>query len=51
MVQLERKNYFSLNDRLVDLIPELQYSDPRVKQIIIKEVLIHTSGLPDVIGN
>jgi len=35
-VQLERKNYFSLNDRLVDLVPELQYRDPREKGIIIK---------------
>lgn len=48
IVQLIQKGHFSLESKLVQLIPELSFSDERVEQITIKQILNHTSGLPDV---
>lgn len=48
IMQLEKNGSLSLDDRLVHVIPEIKYSDPRVEEITIKEVLNHTSGLPDI---
>lgn len=44
---LAEKN-ISLNEKLVNIIPELSYQDKRVENIRIKSLLNHTSGLPDV---
>lgn len=48
IVQLTNNNQLSLEDKLIALIPELQFSDSAVKEITIKSLLNHTSGLPDV---
>lgn len=48
IVQLENEGLLNLNDKLVDLIPELQFSDEGVKNISIENLLNHTSGLPDI---
>lgn len=48
IVQLEKNGKLSLNDKLVELIPELQFSDTAVKEITVKNMLNHTSGLPDI---
>ncbi|MFK5974560.1 MAG: serine hydrolase domain-containing protein [Flavobacteriaceae bacterium] len=48
IVQLEMNNRLRLDDKLIDLIPELNFSDESVKSITIKSLLNHTSGLPDI---
>ena len=45
LVQQEK---LALNDKLVDLLPNLNYNDQGVAQITVKNILNHTSGLPDV---
>ncbi|QOD61660.1 beta-lactamase family protein [Polaribacter haliotis] len=48
IIILVQKNKISLNNKLVEIIPELKYKDERVKNITIKSLLNHTSGLTDV---
>ena len=48
VVMLLSENNISLNEKLVKIIPELRYEDQRVEEITIKNLLNHTSGLPDV---
>lgn len=48
IVQLEEKQYLDIEDKIVDLIPELKFNDERVKKITLKHLLNHTSGLPDI---
>ena len=45
---LVNKGAISLEDRLVDIVPELNVRDKRVKKITIESLLNHTSGLPDI---
>ena len=42
------ENDIPLDEKLVNIIPEIRYKDERVKDITIKMLLNHTSGLPDV---
>lgn len=48
IVQLEKEQRLNINDRLVKIIPELNYRDDRVEKITIKSLLNHTSGIPDI---
>lgn len=48
VVTLLAENDISLEEKLVNLIPELSYRDKRVEDISIKTLLNHTSGIPDV---
>lgn len=48
IVQLEKDQRLNINDRLVKIIPELNYRDDRVEKITIKSLLNHTSGIPDI---
>lgn len=48
IMMLIEQNAITLDDKLVDILPELKYDDKRVKQISIKNLLNHTSGLPDI---
>ena len=48
VIMLLAENDISLNEKLVNIIPELRYEDKRVEDITIKTLLNHTSGLPDV---
>lgn len=50
IVQLEQEKLLNLNDKLVELIPEIEFSDDLVKEITIKNLLNHTSGLPDILN-
>lgn len=45
---LVQENKISLENKLVDIIPEINYEDDSVKNITIKSLLNHTSGLTDV---
>lgn len=47
LVGLEK---LTLDDKLVDVVPELRYKDSRVEKVTIKQLLNHTSGIPDLAG-
>ena len=49
MMLIEQKA-ITIDDKLVDILPELKYDDKRVGYITIENLLNHTSGLPDI-GN
>jgi CubicO group peptidase (beta-lactamase class C family) len=48
IMQLVEKKKLSLDDNLLKVVPELNYSDKRVESISIKHLLNHTSGIPDI---
>ena len=48
IMMLVEKNGISIDEKLIDLLPELKYDDVRVKDITLKNLLNHTSGLPDI---
>lgn len=48
IMQLVEQEKLSLDTRLVDALPEYKVTDPRHELITIKQLLLHTSGLPDV---
>jgi len=48
VMQLVDKEIIALNDRLINVLPELEFSDEEAKNITIKNLLDHTSGLPDI---
>jgi len=48
IMQLVANNTLSLSDKLTDIVSGLNYKDPRVKSITIKNLLNHTSGLLDI---
>lgn len=45
---LVQENKINLENKLTEIIPELKYKDERIKNITIKSLLNHTSGLTDV---
>ena len=47
-MELFEKKKISLDDRLIDILPNLKYADNRVEDITIKSILNHTSGIPDI---
>lgn len=48
MMILVQENKISLDSKLIEIIPELRFKDTRVKNITIKSLLNHTSGLTDI---
>ncbi len=48
IMQLAQEGQLALDDRLSDILPELSYSDNKVENITLKQMLNHTSGIPDV---
>jgi CubicO group peptidase (beta-lactamase class C family) len=48
VMQLEERGMLDLDARLVDILPDYRTSDPRHGSITIRQLLLHTSGLPDV---
>ena len=48
VMHLADQGKLSIDDKLLDIIPNLNYVDERIKEITIKQLLNHTSGLPDV---
>lgn len=50
VMQLAEAGKLKLDDKLVKIAPQLKFSDQRVKDITIRQLLNHTAGLPDV-GN
>lgn len=48
IMQLIKAHKITLDTKLVKVAPEINYKDVRVKYITIKQLLNHTSGLPDI---
>ncbi len=48
VLKLIEQNDIAIDEKLVKILPELNYDDKRVENITIKNLLNHTSGLPDV---
>ncbi len=48
IMQLAERGQLRLDDKLVDLLPDYRVTDPRQQEIIIRQILLHTSGIPDV---
>ena len=48
IIDLVYENKLAMEDKLVDLIPNLKYSDNRVGQITLLSLLNHSSGLGDI---
>jgi CubicO group peptidase (beta-lactamase class C family) len=48
IIELFEKNQLIIDSRLIDILPDLKYDDERVKNITIKSILNHTSGIPDI---
>jgi CubicO group peptidase (beta-lactamase class C family) len=48
IMKLQESNALAIDDRLIEVVPELNYSDERIADITIKSLLNHTSGLPDI---
>jgi len=47
LVQLWEKDKIDLDSRLVDCLPYFEMRDPRYKEITLRQMLSHTSGMPD----
>lgn len=45
---LIREGKTGLDDRLIEILPDLSIADKRWRSVAIKNLLTHTSGLPDV---
>ncbi len=48
IMQLNERGLLTLDARLVDILPEYKSPDPRYRNITMRQLLLHTSGLPDV---
>ena len=48
VMHLVDQGELSIDDKLLDIIPKLNYGDERIKEITVKQLLNHTSGLPDI---
>lgn len=48
VMNLIKDGHLSLDDKLAALIPNLNFNDKRIQDITIKNLLNHTSGIPDV---
>ena len=47
IMQLKEKKLFNLNDKIAQLLPEFTMKDTNYKLITIRQLLNHTSGLPE----
>jgi len=48
IMELVAKEKLTIEDKLVEILPDLQFEDKRVNNITIKTLLNHTSGIPDI---
>ncbi|MCE7995138.1 MAG: serine hydrolase [Roseivirga sp.] len=48
VMELMDEKGFSLDTPVTDIVPNLNFSDNKVAQISVEQILNHTSGLPDV---
>lgn len=48
IIDLVEKGDLNLDDRIIDIAPELRANDKHIDSITINQLLNHTSGLPDI---
>lgn len=48
VMELMNEKKLSLDTPVTDIVPNLNYSDDQVNQVSVKQILNHTSGLPDI---
>ena len=48
IMQLIESDKLSLDDKLLDILPELKFKDKIAENITIRHLLNHTSGIPDI---
>lgn len=48
ILQLQDAGKVNIDDKLVNILPWIKMSDERYKDITVKHVLSHTSGIPDI---
>ncbi len=48
VMQLKERGQLDLDAHLVDILPDYKTSDDRHQEITIRQLLLHTSGMPDV---
>ena len=48
IMQLSERGELDLDARLVDVLPDYKTTDPRHAEVTIRQLLLHTSGTPDV---
>jgi CubicO group peptidase (beta-lactamase class C family) len=48
IMKLIEEKVITIDDKLVEILPELKFDDERIKNITIKNLLNHTSGIPDI---
>ena len=50
VMRLRDQGKLSLDQRVQEVLPELRYGNERAKDMTLRQLLSHTSGLPDVSG-
>jgi CubicO group peptidase (beta-lactamase class C family) len=50
VMNLVEKNFFSLDDKLTTLLPEFKMADSRYRDITVRQLLNHTSGMSDIVN-
>lgn len=48
IIHLVEEDLLTFDDKITDLLTELDYEDQKVEEITVRQLLNHTSGLPDV---
>lgn len=48
IMQLAERDKLDLDAALVDVLPDYRVTDPRQRDITIRQILLHISGIPDV---
>ena len=48
IINLVQEECLDINDRIIDIVPELRSRNKNIDSLTIKQLLNHTSGLPDV---
>ncbi len=48
IMQLSERGALDLDGALVDILPDYRITNPRQRDITIRQILMHTSGIPDV---
>lgn len=48
IMQLSERGKLNLDGKLADILSDYHITDPRQRDITIRQILLHTSGLPDV---
>ncbi len=48
MMQLAEQGKLDLDAKLVDVLPGYEVTEPKQKEITLRQILLHTSGMPDV---